>query len=282
MVTAAEQFETIRNEVTTLLSRLYWEGGHADEFRHYWDTVLTDRLLQVEEWLRGSGFILRINAAQQRQASEGFAGGVGGSGNGVAWDHGIDNLLKGTGAALFPFTFPPALANLAPETAETLRAGSLRMAQYLAGAATPDELEAVDNGIKNLTHWHVEQGLGAVGLAFNFGSLWMSGAPTTGPERYVTADHEVGAVLDAASVLTLLSAVPEPLEPVIAAVTVTYDVASIVDPHLGQQVVDGVHRVATDVVDSAAFVVESDVHAVQAVDRIVSHGVSSVLGRIHL
>ncbi|WP_370352834.1 hypothetical protein [Catenulispora sp. EB89] len=281
MVTAAEQFDTIRNEVTTLLSRLYWEGGYADEFRHHWDTVLADRLAQVEQWLRGAGFILRINAAQQRQASEGFGGSAGGSGDGVAWDQDIDKLLKVADISQFPFTFPKELEELAPKTAKVLYAGSLRVAQYLAGATTPDELKAVEKNLEevnkwHVSKWHVSSGFAAVDLVFNVGSLMTGKAPTTARERDEAADHQVNAVLDG------LSLVPGPQQPVFIAATVAYEAVSLVDPHVGLQIEHGVRWAATSVVDSAVFAAESHVHAAEAVNRIISRGVGSVLGSIHL
>ena len=298
MVTAAEQFDTIRNEVTTLLSRLYWEGGHADEFRHYWDTVLADRLSQVEQWLRGSGFILRINAAQQRQASEGFAGLAGGGDNGITLNQLLDRRLKRADIAQFPFTFPKDLEDLkfpkaledlkfpkevkglASQAAEALRAGTRSVAQAVAGATTPEELEAVgkdmENFAANLDKWHVGKGIIGVDLLFNFGSLAMSKPPATASERDEKADHQVNATLDA------LSLIPGPQEPVLIAATVGYEAVSLVDPHIGTQVEDGVRAAATSVVHSAVFVAEAHVHVAEAAGRIISRGVGSVLGGIHL
>lgn len=296
LVTAADRLEAIRGEITTVLGRTRWEGGDGDDFRHDWETVLSGRLGQAAEWLQQASSVLRGNAEQQRQASSDFGGvgssalgGVGGAGGreggGIAWGKDFDDLLKGADVTMASLGFVPKLA-------DTVKAATLQLAQHMDGTKVGSLLGRSVNIDGEL----VDRGLAGAGLVYSVGALIQSGAPTTGDGRYETADHEVSAVLDSAVLIT--AAVPglEEAAPVVAAISGAYTLGSLVDPHLGQQIVDvsnGVsHAVGSaeqagfDIAkigfDTEVDVAKTEIHAAGAVAGIVGHGVSSALHVLHL
>jgi hypothetical protein len=290
LVTAADRLEAIRGEITTVLARTAWEGGDGDDFRHDWETVLSGRLRQAAEWLQQASSVLHGNAEQQRQASSDFGGvgssALGGVGGGIAWGKDFDHLLKGAEVLVAPMVAVPKLG-------KAVQKMGLDIAERLAGAKAEPLLTKIGG---SEIFKAADEGLAGVGLVYSIGALIQSGAPTTGDGRYETADHEVSAVLDSATLIT--AAVPglEEVAPVVAALSGAYALGSLVDPHLGQQIVDvsngfshavgSAEQAGLDIAkigfDTEVDVAKTEIHAAGAVAGIVGHGVSSALHVLHL
>lgn len=69
----------MRNPLRSQLHSSHWHGGAADRFRGEWDSTHGPALAQAEDFLRGAGQRLRIEADEQRQASNMGGGGAGAS-----------------------------------------------------------------------------------------------------------------------------------------------------------------------------------------------------------
>ena len=118
----ADQIAKSTAAINRALTRVYWRGPHANEFRRRWSTVHKPMAENASEALRAMARATRDNARQQRAASDGgpgvgvavgahggagsgaggggHSGGGGGGGGGGGWgkgDEGPHGIPKGRG-----------------------------------------------------------------------------------------------------------------------------------------------------------------------------------------
>lgn len=80
LVASAGSVERIRTSLRSQLYTSHWEGPSADRYRQSWDSVHAPALGDAETFLRACGDRLAQNAREQRAASDGGGGVIGGTG----------------------------------------------------------------------------------------------------------------------------------------------------------------------------------------------------------
>lgn len=86
---SAGSVERIRGSLRAQLYTSHWNGPSADRYRQAWDSIHSPALADAEAFLRACGDRLAENAREQRAASEGRIGTIGGAwfgfGLGLGW-----------------------------------------------------------------------------------------------------------------------------------------------------------------------------------------------------
>lgn len=110
------QIGGLRRPLRSQLYSSYWEGRAAERFRSQWDTVHGPALTNAEDFLRNAGQRLRVEADQQRRASNMGGGGrgmpgtpIGNSDDSGLWSRikGIGGWLSDTTQSILPYAMAP-------------------------------------------------------------------------------------------------------------------------------------------------------------------------------
>jgi hypothetical protein len=74
MSTSADRLDSIRGEISALLSHSHWDGPDADDFRNLWHHRLSALMSAAAHATRDGAHTLHTNATQQREASSADGG----------------------------------------------------------------------------------------------------------------------------------------------------------------------------------------------------------------
>lgn len=261
---SADRLNAIGGEVSSLLAYAGWEGGDADEFRWQWHHQLTGILHATAAQNHEAARVLRINAHEQRAASEGYAS------PGFPGQHGNPPVRGGSG---IPFGDGWELVGLF----STFITGNSVLASAFQALGAPESMKTLAGAVKGLDHFLKGPAL-IFGLPSMLNDAYVFGAGLgSGDSSPETVNAGVDTVFNVVE-LSLLAGtiVCPPAAPVLGAVLgvttaahFAFDAVVAIDPTLPSQIADGMSDFADSAVDSVGDVAD-------AVTGVVSGGVDAV------